>query len=541
MGSHANSRDTRVVPCENTETLNFSQDIVNGTSSKDGKSSTRVNRAANKPLQFVTVTSANQKDDKDISKVVRTQVMKDYFWKQRNPESTEQAARDLPANPQQYKGRFRLNSQPSKAKAKTSAKKEKSRGKKSDDLVRAQRGRIMMPRGPITDLRVYDPDGFFASTPACLLGGSLDNFDSFRLELKPESMKLIYYYKQSYHRDVLDLNVGGGYCLFDAREHRSLFHAILYLVALDFNLRRGFTDDLGCLYHSSEAFRLINEQIREGIIEDATIAAVALIALKENLAGMFDISYMHMQGLKYMVQKRGGIQNIKGVHRGVVMWADFCNSSVWNCPPQFPHSSSSTKQGIDVPSQTTSEDGLSNTELQIASLIQSLRDISAAKDLNGSVAQSKKETSNRVYDIEYKLHVLQSSYSRSRSVSNEVVPLCVALNIYLYLAIRELPARAQMIHRLVDRLRITISMQPMQWWTSQQQKNQSWILWTLFVGYGAAVETGKEEWFVQALKSAYAKSGIQNMDGLREALKSVLWQESWSEHYFKKLRAHLED
>lgn len=87
--------------------------------------------------------------------------------------------------------------------------------------------------------------------------------------------------KQSYSRDFLDLNVGGGYCLFDAREHQALFHAILYLVALDFNLRRGFNDDMGCLYHSAEAFRLINEQIRKGIYEDATVAAVALVAAKE--------------------------------------------------------------------------------------------------------------------------------------------------------------------------------------------------------------------------------------------------------------------
>lgn len=87
--------------------------------------------------------------------------------------------------------------------------------------------------------------------------------------------------KQSYSKDFLDLNVGGGYCLFDAREHRALFHSILYLVALDFNLRRGFSDAFGCLYHSSEAFRLINERIQSANFEDATIAAVALIGAKE--------------------------------------------------------------------------------------------------------------------------------------------------------------------------------------------------------------------------------------------------------------------
>ncbi|KAK1255648.1 hypothetical protein MKX07_007907 [Trichoderma sp. CBMAI-0711] len=282
----------------------------------DAASSTHINH---KPLEFVTVSPAKEKGGKGISKVVRTQVMKDYFWKRRNLEIPDQTPIDQPTNPSLYKGRFRLNAQPSKSKPKPVSKKTNSRYKASNDAAdRAQKGRIVMPRGPITDPSIYDPDGFFASTPVGLLGGSLDPFDSFALKLKPESLKLIYYYKQSYSKDFLDLNVGGGYCLFDAREHRALFHSILYLVALDFNLRRGFTDDIGCLYHSSEAFRLINAQIRNDIIEDATIAAVALVAAKENLGGMFGLSNMHMQGLNYMVDRRGGIAKVQGIHRGVV-------------------------------------------------------------------------------------------------------------------------------------------------------------------------------------------------------------------------------
>lgn len=83
--------------------------------------------------------------------------------------------------------------------------------------------------------------------------------------------------------------------MFDAREHRALFHSILYLVALDFNLRRGFSDTFGCLYHSSEAFRLINDRIQSANFEDATIAAVALIGAKEvRFCRLFVIINMRM-------------------------------------------------------------------------------------------------------------------------------------------------------------------------------------------------------------------------------------------------------
>ncbi|UKZ74524.1 hypothetical protein TrVFT333_002194 [Trichoderma virens FT-333] len=460
MSSRVNPQEINIIPYEDPRDPKASQD-------NDGVTTSRVKSSGHKPLEFVTVTSAKQKRNKEISTVVRTQVMRDYFWKRKNPDSTDQAASDNPTNPSQYKGRFRLNSQPAKTKPSTSARKAKGREKTSNEVAREQKGRIMMPKGPVSDPSIYDPDGFFASTPAGLLGGSLDPFDSFSLRLKPETLKLIYYYKQSYSKDFLDLNIGGGYCLFDARKHRALFHSILYLVALDYNLRRGFSDTFGCLYHSSEAFRLINEQIRNGMIGEATIAAVALIAAKENLSGMFDVSYMHMQGLKYMVHKKGGIENIKGLHRGVVIWADFCNSSVWNCPPQFPHTSITSKYDIEFPSKESPTNNLSQDDLDIetrvVSLVQSLREISAAKDVKGH----RKTEASRVYDIEYRLHLLKADIPDCGSISTE------------------------------------------------------------------------QEWFAESLKSLYAKSSFRDMDQLQETLKTVLWQDSWGEYYFKKLREEI--
>ncbi|KAL7953657.1 hypothetical protein V8C34DRAFT_296464 [Trichoderma compactum] len=532
MGSDVKPLGFNVIPYQDPGDSKPSQENANNSPIKDDV----VKPSGHKPLEFVSVTPAKQKGNKAISTLVRTQVMKDYFWKQRNPDSTDQAASENPINPSQYKGRFRLNSRPSKTKPKAGVKKAKGHERTTNEVARAQKGGIPVPRGPISDPSVYDPDGFFASTPAGLLGGSLDPFDSFSLKLKPESLKLIYYYKQSYSKDFLSLNVGGGYCLFDAREHRALFHSILYLVALDFNLRRGFSDAFGCLYHSSEAFRLINEQIQSATFEDATIAAVALIGAKENLAGMFDVSYMHMQGLKYMIQKRGGIQNIKGLHRGVVIWADFCNSSVWNCSPQFPHTSLSSTHDIEFPSQTSSStDDLSqdnhHVESQIVSLMQSLREISAVKDVQGH----KKTEASRVYDTEYRLHLVKASIADRGSSSSELVPLCVALYLYLYLAIRELPARAQMIERLIDRLQATFNLQLIEKPAPNTHK-QSWILWMLFIGYAAALENKRQEWFAQSLKLLFAKSNFRGMDQLQETLKSVLWQDSWSEHYFKKLK-----
>jgi hypothetical protein len=149
-----------------------------------------------KPLQFVTVTSTKQKNRKDVSKVVRTQAMRDYFWKQRNPDSSEAAASDLPMDPSQYKGRFRLNSPPNSAKAK-GAKKDKSRAKKTSQvqLARVQKGRPARDRGPLLDIRFYLTDGLLEKIPPTMLGATLDPFDSYKIDMKPEAMKLIWYCK----------------------------------------------------------------------------------------------------------------------------------------------------------------------------------------------------------------------------------------------------------------------------------------------------------------------------------------------------------
>jgi hypothetical protein len=63
----------------------------------------------------------------------------------------------------------------------------------------------------------------------------------------------------------------------------ALFHSILYLVALHFDLKYGLKDSPATLYHGGEAFRMINERLgnAEAGFSDMTIAAVAMLVNKE--------------------------------------------------------------------------------------------------------------------------------------------------------------------------------------------------------------------------------------------------------------------
>ena len=62
-----------------------------------------------------------------------------------------------------------------------------------------------------------------------------------------------------------------------------LFHSILYLVALNYDLKNGIQDSSICLFHGGEAFRIINERIADStsVYNDQTIGAVAMLVNKE--------------------------------------------------------------------------------------------------------------------------------------------------------------------------------------------------------------------------------------------------------------------
>lgn len=63
----------------------------------------------------------------------------------------------------------------------------------------------------------------------------------------------------------------------------ALFHSILYLVALNYDLKMGLKDSPECLYHGGLALKIINERlsIKQEDLNYATIAAVAILATKE--------------------------------------------------------------------------------------------------------------------------------------------------------------------------------------------------------------------------------------------------------------------
>jgi hypothetical protein len=63
----------------------------------------------------------------------------------------------------------------------------------------------------------------------------------------------------------------------------ALFHSLLYLVALHFDVKRGMSESQESLHHGGKALSIINERLGSSKhdISDSTISSVALLVNKE--------------------------------------------------------------------------------------------------------------------------------------------------------------------------------------------------------------------------------------------------------------------
>ena len=273
-------------------------------------------------FEFVTITSQPSATNRnETSKQVRTQAMRDYIRKQTKEAITgvtEVVSHVNLEEPSRYKGRFKLNTWSHKTKTKaTNARNAKLRDLDERETVEevAVRGQDVAKVGDlefqgwqaITPMRLPNP--VFSSY------GRMDPFNSLAIRLGPSSENLLIHCQSTllfsamirfqknptlfssrlvhadslfladgsiYRMNSVAVNAEGNFFSF-VKEDPALFHSILYLVALHFDLRYELGESPVCLYHGGEAFRIINERLADSnaVFSDQTIGAVAMLVNKE--------------------------------------------------------------------------------------------------------------------------------------------------------------------------------------------------------------------------------------------------------------------
>ncbi|KAL2071175.1 hypothetical protein VTL71DRAFT_12410 [Oculimacula yallundae] len=492
-------------------------------------------------FEFVTLTSQPSASTRSASsKKVRTQAMRDYLRKQNRQAISgiiEVVESSNPEEPAQYKGKFKLSSWTHKSKEKAAIARREVLLSKAVILPSMDVGEYenSMPS------RKYQESWRTSKTfvPGFAFGSeSLDPFDTLSINLGPQSHRLLVHYNTAYTMNSLAINAEGDF-FSHIKTDPALFHSILYLVALHLDLKYGLADSPAGLYHGSEAFRLINERLREpsGVFSDVTIAAVAML----NLNGRYELSEMHKQGLEKMIQMRGGVHVLHGVFQRIVTWSDFCYANVWSCSPSFPRLlPRSTINKLPAKNSTLLKPShLFGTSSPIVPIFHALRDLSQSVSPPKIPSLNKMEASNVIYNLEYDLLLLNKQLPTSPEsfkciFSFEVIPLKTAAHIYLWLAIRELPPTSELLYRLLQRLHGSLIGTLQLWWNSTTER-EAWLLWILFIGGIAAVGRLERLWFVSEMVRVCKALGIWDEDALRRSLETVLWQDEFCDDKFTSL------
>ncbi|KAM5529740.1 hypothetical protein FOXYSP1_17584 [Fusarium oxysporum f. sp. phaseoli] len=198
-----------------------------------------------RPLEFVAFTSSTGNShptkNADALRIIRSQAMRSYVWKENHPsattEASTQANRGL-GRQSNYMRRFRLNA-------------------KSSTVSKALSSRLQHQI-------LYGSQ--------VQLGKRFNPFDATLLNLGPRSERLIFYYHQAYSMNMVALDFKDD-CLSNAIADPALLHAVLYIVASDYDLKQGEPESALSKYHGGEAVRLINKHL-DGVLTDTIVAAM---------------------------------------------------------------------------------------------------------------------------------------------------------------------------------------------------------------------------------------------------------------------------
>lgn len=226
-----------------------------------------------------------------------------------------------------------------------------------------------------------------------------------------------------------------------------------------------------------------------------------------------------------------------------VLRSDFCYSNVWNTQPSFPRLLSSpppTSIPASIspalqPDQLRASHlfGTSSPIIPITHNLQTLTYLLSPTNASSHTKSSRMTASNLIYDTEYSLLALNPPYadvnSLNLALSNcaftfESLPLIIALHLYLYLAIRLVPTTSQLVNTMALRLQVSLR-EVINLWDSDQEKS-AWLLWMMWIG-AIASRADQRWWFVEEVRRLCSVMGIWDIEGLKENLRCVLWEEEW--------------
>jgi hypothetical protein len=172
-------------------------------------------------------------------------------------------------------------------------------------------------------------------------------------------------------------------------------------------------------------------------------------------------------------------------------------------------------------------------------ILKSLRALSRITSFDHISTTNRLVVSSMIYDTNFSLVDLNNTNVDDPeniicAFSHEDTPLKMALHLFLYLVIREIPPYSQLYLHLVQRLCAAIELHGGGWWEATEER-KIWLLWMLFMGGAAAAGEQERWWFVIKMSILCRELAIWSQDDLKSTLKRVLWQDAWGDGHCASL------
>ncbi|TVY84873.1 hypothetical protein LSUE1_G000681 [Lachnellula suecica] len=346
-----------------------------------------------------------------------------------------------------------------------------------------------------------------------------------------------------------------------------LFHAALQLSSIRLKNRQSCNSDRDMKTLSGECIRLLRDRVEssgtELQVSDETISAVAMLATMEHEKGNLRMMRMHLDGLKKMVDLRGGLSSIRETNPMVansIFWA-FAVASYEvpypNLDPVLPTPFSADHGLLSLPAgpfvshfqdfdpsyEPTQSQELQDLGVQkdIASVVTSIQHVSQLVPTNSyPTASTSQVILTRMCSLLSFLLSIQpinaSLVGDNVALISESMRLCTLLHVltpWRGLAPDGTITINLLLHQLISSLKLLLG-------TPTNSTNMV-MLWMFCTGAVAADKMPERLWFVGHLVEMTEEMGIRTWEEMKALVSRVIWHERLHSRPYVQLWGEIEE
>ncbi|KIN03412.1 hypothetical protein OIDMADRAFT_177641 [Oidiodendron maius Zn] len=177
---------------------------------------------------------------------------------------------------------------------------------------------------------------FRISNPPPQPGGGLDPFAKYPVQMHQNMYKLIQHYFAVIVPTIIEPGWKDPFPL--AMTDAAFFHMFLLRSALHANALRVDIVSSEIIFHKFKAIQLVNSRLQNAAdkISNSTIMTIAFLALAECAAGDYKAWDLHMNGLREIIEMKGGMTMLDKSLQHAIYRFDFLGCIESNCGLRFP-------------------------------------------------------------------------------------------------------------------------------------------------------------------------------------------------------------